>query len=102
MSTENLAMENRETTHRTETNGLFEGNQVKKEVIGLFVEYFCRKEPIYLKNLISDLEREIIVKALQTTRGNQRAAARILGIKYTTLNVKVKKYGIWFQKKLVF
>jgi DNA-binding protein Fis len=32
------------------------------------------------------------------TRGNQKQAAMAMGIKYTTLNEKLKKYGIRFEK----
>ena len=32
--------------------------------------------------------------ALEKTRGNQFRAARILGVKHTTLNAKIKRYGI--------
>jgi len=67
----------------------------------LFVEYFCEARPIMLKVKMEDLEKKIILNVLEKAQGNQRDAARILGIKYTTLNEKIKKYGIRFQKRLV-
>ena len=69
-----------------------------REIFDVFFDYLCREEPIYLKALIEHIERNIICKVLLRARGNQKEAARILGIKYTTLNEKIKKYGIRFQK----
>ena len=39
-------------------------------------------------------ESELIRDALQRTRGNQRRAAKLLGVKVTTLNCKIKRLGI--------
>jgi len=39
-------------------------------------------------------EIELIRQALRRTRGNQRRAARLLGVKVTTLNCKIKRFGI--------
>jgi DNA-binding NtrC family response regulator len=39
-------------------------------------------------------ESELIREALQRTRGNQRRAAKLLGVKVTTLNCKIKRLGI--------
>jgi transcriptional regulator with GAF, ATPase, and Fis domain len=39
-------------------------------------------------------EIELIRRALERTRGNQRRAARLLGVKVTTLNCKIKRFGI--------
>lgn len=39
-------------------------------------------------------EIELIRQALHRTRGNQRRAARLLGVKVTTLNCKIKRFGI--------
>jgi DNA-binding protein Fis len=39
-------------------------------------------------------EIEIIQSALKYTGGNQRAAARLLGLKATTLNAKIKHYDM--------
>ena len=39
-------------------------------------------------------ERELIRQALQRTGGNQRRAAKLLGVKVTTLNCKIKRFGI--------
>jgi DNA-binding NtrC family response regulator len=39
-------------------------------------------------------EIELIRRALRRTRGNQRRAAQLLGVKVTTLNCKIKRFGI--------
>ena len=39
-------------------------------------------------------ESELIRDALQRTRGNQRRAAKLLGVKVTTLNCKIKRLGL--------
>jgi transcriptional regulator with GAF, ATPase, and Fis domain len=53
-----------------------------------------RDRSLCLKSLISDFERDVIGYVLKETGWNQRRAARILGVKYTTLNHKVIKLGL--------
>ena len=43
---------------------------------------------------VARYESELIREALQRTRGNQRRAAKLLGVKVTTLNCKIKRLGI--------
>ena len=40
------------------------------------------------------MERENIVKALETTGGDKKAAARLLGISRSTLYLKMEKYRL--------
>ncbi len=47
-----------------------------------------------LQEEVQRYEIELIRAALQRTRGNQRRAARLLGVKVTTLNCKIKRLGI--------
>jgi len=49
---------------------------------------------INLKALVEDVERGYIVRALDVTRGVKSEAARLLGLKRTTLIQKMKKLGI--------
>jgi transcriptional regulator with GAF, ATPase, and Fis domain len=51
-------------------------------------------EKINLQEEVSRFEIELIQNALLQANGNQRVAARLLGIKATTLNAKIKRYGI--------
>jgi DNA-binding NtrC family response regulator len=43
---------------------------------------------------VSAFERSLICAALSKTAGNQTRAAKVLGIKVTTLNAKIKRYQI--------
>ncbi|HVF21469.1 MAG TPA: helix-turn-helix domain-containing protein [Pyrinomonadaceae bacterium] len=47
-----------------------------------------------LQEEVQRYEMELIRNALERTRGNQRRAAKLLGVKVTTLNCKIKRYGI--------
>ena len=47
-----------------------------------------------LESALNSLERELVVDALKTTRGNQAAAARKLGITDRKLRLRVEKYDI--------
>jgi transcriptional regulator with PAS, ATPase and Fis domain len=44
--------------------------------------------------LLADMEREQIIKALRSVRGNKAAAARLLGVDRKTLYRKIELYGI--------
>ncbi len=54
--------------------------------------------PLDLKDFIQKIERGIIVQTLSLVQSNQKAAARLLGLKHTTLNEKIRRYGIRFRK----
>ena len=43
---------------------------------------------------VQRFEAEVIRGALKKTGGHQRRAARLLGVKVSTLNAKIKRYGI--------
>jgi DNA-binding NtrC family response regulator len=47
-----------------------------------------------LQSMVRHFETELIRRALIRTGGRQRAAARLLGEKKTTLNAKILRYGI--------
>jgi DNA-binding NtrC family response regulator len=47
-----------------------------------------------LKDLVDAYERHIIEDALRATHGNQRRAARALGVLPTTLHEKMKRLGL--------
>ena len=71
----------------------------RKEVFELFIEYFCIRQRVPFKELIGSVEKSILIRALLQCRGNQKSAAKFLGINYTTLNEKLKRYNIRFNKK---
>lgn len=47
-----------------------------------------------LQEEVQRYESQLIRHALLRTRGNQRRAAQLLGVKVTTLNCKIKRLGI--------
>lgn len=57
-----------------------------------------RQEPqparLGLQEEVQRYESELIRDALQRTHGNQRRAAKLLRVKVTTLNCKIKRLGI--------
>lgn len=67
-------------------------------MLGFFVEILCQQSPLNLKEFLDRLEKEILLNMLAKVGGNQKMAARALGLKYTTLNEKIKKYNIRFEK----
>jgi len=50
--------------------------------------------PANLKDLVTQYEKRLILEALEAARGNQRQAARALGVLPTTLNEKMKRLGL--------
>lgn len=79
-------------------NFAFGEERFRSNLFRLFVEYFCISRTLPLKKLIGNLERSIIMRALSRFNGNQKDAAKFLGVKYTTLNEKIKKYQICLRK----
>jgi DNA-binding NtrC family response regulator len=67
----------------------------------LFIEFVCRQEPLILKDILDDLEANIIRRVLEKENGNIRRTASTLGVKYTTLFEKIKKHNIQLLKRSV-
>ena len=65
---------------------------------GSLVEELSGKKNVSLREFLANIERNLIVATLEQTNGDQRKAAEILGLKYTTLHEKVKRYHIYFRK----
>lgn len=53
-----------------------------------------RDHRIRLQDEVHRFEADLIRAALEKTGGNQAHAARLLGVKHTTLNAKIKRYRI--------
>src|SRR4051812_20793828 len=47
-----------------------------------------------LQTRVQEFESDLIRQALNRTSGNQSRAARLLGVKHTTLNAKIHRYKI--------
>jgi transcriptional regulator with GAF, ATPase, and Fis domain len=54
----------------------------------------CGNRQVNLRDEVRKFETAIIRAALVRTHGNQWHAARLLGVKPTTLNAKIRRYGI--------
>lgn len=70
----------------------------KKEVFDHLFEMFFSHEGAPLPEIIADMEKSILLRTLDRFNGNLKDTARFLGIKYTTLHQKMKKYNICFHK----
>ena len=51
-------------------------------------------EGINLRDVIANFERRLIESTLESTGGVQKEAARLLGLKPTTLNEMIKRHNI--------
>ena len=72
-----------------------------KDLLEFFIKYVSMNDNMNFKELIEEIERAILIKTLAKFNGNQRETAKFLGIKYTTLHEKVKRYNIYFRKEPV-
>ena len=65
----------------------------------LFIKYFSPAQRVPLKELMNIMERAILIRTLSQLNGNLKNAAKFLGLKYTTLHEKIKRYNIRFRKE---
>lgn len=91
--------------HHSDRNGTLNG--LKVSILRLLnqVEHLTGDQPsrqrasgTCLSEEVRRFEIELITSALLETQGHQQRAARLLGVKLTTLNGKIKRYEI--MKKL--
>ena len=52
------------------------------------------EEPVLLRDAVAQLEKRMILQALERARGNRSEAARQLGIARAQLYTKLEEYGI--------
>ena len=52
------------------------------------------EEGINFQNVVTDMERELIMQSLRRTNGNKKLAAKLLSLKRTTLIEKIKRIGL--------
>jgi DNA-binding NtrC family response regulator len=52
------------------------------------------EEGINFQNVVTDMERELILQSLRKTNGNKKLAAKLLSLKRTTLIEKIKRIGL--------
>jgi len=65
-----------------------------ENVIEYLTDQFCDHITESLETVEKTIERRIIIRVLSKTGGNQTKAAKLLGIKRTTLGYKIKKLKI--------
>jgi transcriptional regulator with PAS, ATPase and Fis domain len=65
-----------------------------EKVIEDLTDEFCNHVTESLEAVEKTIERRIIARILKKTGGNQTRAAKLLGIKRTTLSYKIKKLKI--------
>lgn len=58
----------------------------------LFLKRLCGGNHVCLKELMAMVEKSILSYAVERAHGNKKKAALLLGINYTTLYMKIKKY----------
>jgi len=52
------------------------------------------EEGINFDDIVTDMERELILQSLRKTKGNKKMAAKLLNLKRTTLIEKIKRIGL--------
>ncbi len=72
-----------------------------KKIFHLFMEYYSLKGDMHLKEFFDKVEHSILMASLWIFEGNQKNTARFLGLKYTTLNEKIKKHHLSFRRELL-
>ena len=66
----------------------------QKEIFDHLIEMYIAKRGAALPDIIADIEKSILLKALDQFSGNLKDTAHFLGIKYSTLYNKMKKYNL--------
>ena len=65
-----------------------------RELEGVGIETSRSLEEFDLQSEVQHFEAELIRSALIMTGGRQRRAAKLLGMKVTTLHSKIRRYGL--------
>jgi DNA-binding NtrC family response regulator len=73
----------------------------ERDVLNIFIEHARLNNGPHLRQFLESMEKTILCRLLERFNGCQRTTAKYLGMKYTTLNEKVKKHRIGFFKHAV-
>lgn len=71
---------------------------LRGDILDQFMEIVSNSNGVSLSTLMTDFEKAILMKALTQFNGNLRKTSIFLGVKYTTLHQKMKKYNIIIRK----
>lgn len=77
---------------RPERGGIGRALAYSRDYLDGCIELIGEGKPAPVMLILEELKRDIISQALVMSHSNIRAAALLLGIKYTTLYAQVKKY----------
>jgi len=67
---------------------------IEKAVSEINELFFKENEGRVYRYLTDSMERPLLIKLMEYTKGNQLKAARVLGINRNTLRTKLKKHGL--------
>ncbi|CAG0897878.1 unnamed protein product [Cyprideis torosa] len=80
-----------ELVHSLQESDLAVPSEPQLQETGYMDDLDLTEQEIDLKDVLDQFETKLILKALQTTGGNKKEAARLLKLKRTTLLEKIKK-----------
>ena len=78
-----------------------EKDHLKECVFLLLINCCCADNELCLSEIIHQTEKALIMKALFRFNGSIVEAADALGVKYTTLHEKIKRYHIQIKHKYI-
>lgn len=83
---------NRNNRNMEESNGSIRDitEIMGMNILDSLIEYFKKNKKANLGELLDSLEKTLMQIALKVKKGNQKKAAELLGIKPTTLHMKLK------------
>ncbi len=82
----------------TDTGPLQAIERMKESLVFAFLAANLDIQNLSLKVFLDNFEKNILLACLRLTRGNQRDAAALLGLKPTALFEKMRKHGIRSQR----
>lgn len=75
-------------------NSIINTKHLPKEILKSPILKAPIEQNKYLKDIISEVEKEIICKCLQDNKGNKNKTSKILGISRANLYKKISEYNI--------
>ncbi len=70
-----------------------------RAAFGFYLDHKGLSKAPNLRDFLELFERAVIVETLTRVQGSQAEAARFLGLKNTTLNMKIKRHHVHFSWK---
>ncbi|EJO5348386.1 sigma 54-interacting transcriptional regulator [Clostridium botulinum] len=73
---------------------IIKSKHLPKEILKGHIGEVCISENKYLKDIVSEVEKDVICKCLQKNNGNKNKTSKILGISRANLYKKISEYNI--------